>query len=422
VSEQIRNSALRRVVVTGLGAVSPLGVGVDALWGGLCAGRSGIRTITQFDTAGFETTIAGEVPDFDPERFLEKKEARKADRFVQFAVAASRMAIDDSGIAITPELADDFGCVIGAGIGGMATIEEFHTVLMAKGPRRVSPFSIPKIIINIAPGYVSMTFGLKGPNESVVTACATGNNCIGSAARWIQLGQATAMLGGGSEATITPMGISGFNALKALSTHNGEPAKASRPFDALRDGFVMGEGAGVIVLEELNHALARGAKIYAEFSGYGATADAFHLTAPSPDGDGAVRCMRRAIRDAGMEPAQIDYINAHGTSTKFNDAIETKAIKTVFGERAYRLPVSSTKSMTGHLLGAAGGVEAIVSVLTIEHGVIPPTINLEHPDPECDLDYVPNVARRAEVRAVLSNTFGFGGANASLVFKKYDGT
>ncbi len=419
-SEQARNCALRRVVVTGVGAVSPFGEGAGVLWEALCAGRSGIGPITRFDTTGYETTIAGEVPGFDPERYLDKKEARKADRFVQFAVAASRMAIDDSGIVITPQLGEDFGCIIGAGIGGMSTIEEFHTVLMTKGPKRVSPFSIPKIIINIAPGYVSMQFGLKGPNESVVTACATGNHCIGSAARWIQLGQATAMLAGGSEATITPMGISGFNALKALSTRNEEPTKASRPFDRQRDGFVMGEGAGVIVLEELGHALARGSRIYAEFGGYGSTGDAFHMTAPSPDGEGAARCMRQAIRAAGLAPAQIDYINAHGTSTKFNDSIETKAIKTVFGEHAWRVPVSSTKSMTGHLLGAAGGIEAIASVLAIEHGIIPPTINLEHPDPECDLDYVPNTARRAAVRNVLSNTFGFGGANASVVFKKFE--
>jgi 3-oxoacyl-[acyl-carrier-protein] synthase II len=420
VSEQFCRGALRRVVVTGVGAVSPFGEGAETLWEALCAGRSGIGSITQFDTTGYETTIAGEVRGFDPERYLERKEARKADRFVQFAVAAGRMALDDSGLVVTPALADDFGCVIGAGIGGMTTIEEFHTVLMTKGPKRVSPFSIPKIIINIAPGYVAMTFGLKGPNESVVTACATGNNCIGSAARWIQMGQATAMLAGGSEATITPMGVSGFNALKALSTHNDEPQKASRPFDAQRDGFVMGEGSGLIVLEDLEHALARGARIYAEYGGYGATADAYHLTAPAPDGDGAVRCMRRAIRDAGLEPGQIDYINAHGTSTKFNDAIETMAIKAVFGEYAYRVPVSSTKSMTGHLLGAAGGIEAIASVLAIDRGVIPPTINLEHPDPECDLDYVPNTARRVPVRTVLSNTFGFGGANAAVVFKKYE--
>jgi 3-oxoacyl-[acyl-carrier-protein] synthase II len=329
------------------------------------------------------------------------------------------MALDDAGLAVTPALADGFGCVIGAGIGGMTTIEEFHTTLMTKGPHRVSPFSIPKLIINMAPGYVAMVLGLKGPNESVVTACATGNHSIGSAARWIQLGHAQAMLAGGVEAAVTPMGISGFNALKGLSTRNGEPERASRPFDDGRDGFVMGEGAGIIVLEELGHALARGARIYAEFAGYGATADAYHLTAPSPDGEGAVRCMRMAIRDAGLEPAQIGYINAHGTSTKYNDAIETKAIKSVFGEQAYRVPVSSTKSMTGHLLGAAGGIESIVAALVIDRGVIPPTINLEHPDTECDLDYVPNVARRAEVRAVLSNTFGFGGTNACLVFKKF---
>jgi 3-oxoacyl-[acyl-carrier-protein] synthase II len=419
VSEASRQIGLRRVVVTGLGAVTPLGIGVETLWSGLSAGRSGIGPITRFDTTGFETTIAGEVRGFNPEDYLEKKEARKADRFVQFAVAASSMALKDSGLAVTPEIADDFGCVIGAGIGGMATIEEFHTTLMTRGPKRVSPFSIPKLIINIAPGYVSMVFGLKGPNESVVTACATGNHSIGSAARWIQLGQATAMVAGGAEAAVTPMGVSGFNALKALSTHNAEPEKASRPFDDQRDGFVMGEGAGILVLEELGHARARGARIYAEFAGYGATADAYHMTAPAPDGDGAARCMRRAVRAAGLELGDISYINAHGTSTKYNDAIETKAIKAVFGERAHRVPVSSTKSMTGHLLGAAGGVESIVAVLAIDRGLIPPTINLEHPDPECDLDYVPNVARRAEVDAVLSNSFGFGGANACLVFKKY---
>ncbi len=419
-SQPAQSRSLRRVVVTGLGAVSPLGVGVEELWEGLTAGRSGIGPITHFDTTGFETTIAGEVRGFEPERYLEKKEARKADRFVQFAVAASRMAIEDAGIEVTPAIADDFGCVIGAGIGGMATIEEFHTTLMTRGPKRVSPFSIPKLIINIAPGYVSMVLGLKGPNESVVTACATGNHSIGSAARWIQLGHARAMLAGGSEAAVTPMGISGFNALKALSTHNAEPQKASRPFDAERDGFVMGEGAGVIVLEDLEHALARGARIYAEFGGYGATADAYHLTAPSPEGEGAVRCMRRAVWDAGLQPEDIGYVNAHGTSTKYNDAIETKAIKALFGDHARSLPVSSTKSMTGHLLGAAGGVESIVSVLAIDRGMLPPTINLEHPDPECDLDYVPNVARAARVDAALSNTFGFGGANACLVFKRFD--
>jgi 3-oxoacyl-[acyl-carrier-protein] synthase II len=419
VSETTRQVNLRRVVVTGLGAVSPFGEGAETLWSALCSGRSGVGPIKQFDTTGYETTIAAEVPDFNPEKYLEKKEARKADRFVQFAVAASRMALDDAAIAVTPALAEDFGCVIGAGIGGMRTIEEFHTTLMTKGPRRVSPFSIPKLIINIAPGYVAMVFGLKGPNESVVTACATGNHSIGSAARWIQLGQARAMLAGGAEAAITQMGVSGFNALNALSTHNAEPTKASRPFDLERDGFVMGEGAGIIVLEELEHALARGARIYAEFGGYGATGDAYHMTAPSPDGDGAVRCMRRAVADAGLRLEDIDYINAHGTSTKFNDAIETKAIKTVFGERAYRIPVSSTKSMTGHLLGAAGGMESIVSVLAIDRGIVPPTINLEHPDPECDLDYVPNAARRLNVTSVLSNSFGFGGANACLVFKKF---
>jgi 3-oxoacyl-[acyl-carrier-protein] synthase II len=411
---------LRRVVITGLGAVSPFGEGAEVMWSALCEGRSGIKTITCFDTTGYETHIAGEVVGFDPEKYLDKKEARKADRFAQFAVAASRMALADSGLVVTPELADDFGCVIGAGIGGMHTIEEFHTVLMTKGPKRVSPFSIPKLIINIAPGYVSITLGLKGPNESIVTACASGNNSIGAAARWIQLGEATAMLAGGTEAAITPMGVSGFNALKALSTLNDQPTKASRPFDNERDGFVMGEGAGIIVLEELEHARARGARIYAEFAGYGATADAYHLTAPSADGDGATRCMRRALRAAGVGLDEVSYINAHGTSTKFNDMTETKAIKNVFGELAYRIPVSSTKSMTGHQLGAAGGIESIVSVLAIDRGIIPPTTNLDHPDPECDLDYVPNTARKADVRTVLSNSFGFGGDNACLVFKRFE--
>ncbi len=412
--------ALRRVVVTGLGAVSPFGEGVELLWSSLCEGQSGIGPITQFDTTGFDTTIAGEFRDFSPEKYFDRKEVRRTDRFVQLAVAASQQALDDSGLKVGPELADLFGVVIGCGMGGLGTIEDFHSVLMQRGPRKVSPYSLPKLLANMAPGYVSMRFGLKGPNECVVTACASGNNSLASAARYIQLGEAVAMLGGGTEATITPMGISGFNALKALSTRNSEPTKASRPFDLQRNGFVMGEGAGVLVLEDAEHAVKRGARVYAELAGSGANADAYHMTAPSPDGQGARQCMQLALRAAGMTPEGVDYINAHGTSTPFNDLAETKAIKAVFGSHASHVPISSTKGMTGHLLGAAGGIEAIVSVLAIARGVIPPTINLEHPDPECDLDYVPNQARKAEVRTALTNAFGFGGVNACLIFKRFE--
>lgn len=411
--------ALRRVVVTGLGGLSPVGIGVEAMWSALCRGDSGIGPVSCFDTAGFETTIAGEVPDFSAEEYMDRKEARKTDRFIQFALAASQMALEDSGLEVTPDLAEEFGVVIGSGIGGLSTIEQFHRTLMERGPKRVSPFFMPKLLVNMAAGNVSMRFGLKGPNECVVTACATGNHSLASASRMIQLGEAKAMLAGGTEAAITPMGISGFNALKALSTRNDEPQRASRPFDLHRDGFVIGEGAGVLVLEEAEHALARGARIYAEFSGYGATGDAYHVTAPSPEGEGAGRCIRRALRSAGLAPEEISYINAHGTSTKYNDLTETQAIKRVFGDAALRIPVSSTKSMTGHLLGAASGIEAIVSVLAIDRNTIPPTINLDHPDPECDLDYVPGEERQADVKTVLSNSFGFGGVNASVVFSEF---
>jgi 3-oxoacyl-[acyl-carrier-protein] synthase II len=409
----------KRVVVTGLGAVTPYGEGVDLFWSSLLEGRSAIGPITLFDATAFDTKIAGEVRGFDPEKYLEKKEVRKVDRFIQLALAASRMALDDSGIEVTPELADDFGCIIGAGLGGLSTIEEFHTILITKGPGRVSPFFIPKLIANMAPGYISMSFGLKGPNESIVTACATGNHSIGNAFRTLQRGDAKAMLCGGTESTITPMGVSGFNALRALSTRNDEPLRASRPFDLNRDGFVIGEGAGIIVLEEKEFAERRGARIYAEIVGYGLTGDAYHITAPAPDGDGAARCMAMALRDAGIVPGDVDYVNAHGTSTPMNDLMETLAIKRVFGEHAYRVPVSSIKSMIGHLLGAAGGVEAIACVKAIETGWIPPTINYETPDPQCDLDYVPNTARKVDVGVTLSNSFGFGGTNAALVFRRY---
>jgi 3-oxoacyl-[acyl-carrier-protein] synthase II len=410
---------LKRVVVTGMGALTPFGEGVDLFWESLCAGRSAVGPITHFDTTEFETKIAAEVRDFDPGKYLSHKEARKVDPFAQYALAASSMALEDSGLIIEGEMAERVGVIIGAGLGGLTTIEEFYDVLRAKGPRRVSPFYIPKLIANMAPGYISMFFGLKGPNECVVTACASGTHSIGNAFRTIQRGDALAMLCGGAEATITPMGVSGFTAMRALSTRNEEPEKASRPFEFNRDGFVIGEGAGILILEDLQNALDRDARIYAEVTGFGMTADAYHITAPSPDGDGAARCMKMAIDDAGMDPGEVAYVNAHGTSTKYNDLMETLAIKTVFGEKAHQIPVSSIKSMIGHLLGAAGAVEAISTIKTIETDRIPPTINYEVPDPECDLDYVPNEARDTVVDAALSNNFGFGGTNASLLLKKF---
>ncbi len=410
----------RRVVVTGSGMVSPLGTGVEKSWQALIQGKSGISKITKFDATGFETTIAGEVKDFVPENFIDKKEMKRMDIFIQYAIAASAMAMEDSGLKIVPGKADRVGVVVGAGLGGLTTIEFFHKVLLEKGPGRISPFFIPMLIVNEAPGQISMRFGAKGPNTSAVTACATGNHNIGDAWRIIQRGDADAIITGGVEATVTPLAVSGFNAMKAISTRNNEPEKASRPFDKDRDGFVIGEGAGILILEELTQALDRGAKIYAEIVGYGLNGDAYHITAPAPDGDGAARCMAMALKTGNIAPEEVDYINAHGTSTPINDPIETKAIKAVFGEHARKLAISSTKSMTGHLLGGAGGVEAIFTILTLSRGVIPPTINYETPDPECDLDYVPNQARKADVRVALTNSFGFGGTNAVLVFKKFE--
>ncbi|MDO8547246.1 MAG: beta-ketoacyl-ACP synthase II [Nitrospirales bacterium] len=408
----------RRVVVTGLGLITPLGIGVEKTWSALCAGKSGVRRITKFDPSHHACQIAGEVTDFNPADYIEKKDIKKMDTFIHFAVGASQMAVDDSGLKVTEENADRVGVYIGSGIGGLPAIEAYHKVLLDKGPDRVSPFFIPMVIINLASGQVSMRIGARGPNSCAVTACATGNHCIGDAFRIIQHGEADAMVAGGTEAAITPLCVAGFASAKALSTRNDDPERASRPFDKERDGFVLGEGAGVLVLEELESARRRGARIYAEILGYGMTADAHHITAPPEDGAGAVRCMRLALKDAGLTPDAIGYVNAHATST-MADRIETNAIKQVFGEHARGLAVSSTKSMTGHLLGAAGGVEAIFSILAIQRGVLPPTINQDVPDPECDLDCVPNIARPAEVHTVLSNSFGFGGVNACLIFSRY---
>lgn len=410
----------RRVGVTGLGLVTPLGIGVEKTWQALCAGQSGVGRITRFDTSDFPVQIAAEVKDFDPAAYIEKKEVKKMDTFIHYAIAASLMSMEDSGYKISPDNADRVGVYVGSGIGGLQAIEEWHQILMDKGPRRITPFFIPMTIINLASGQIAIRIGARGPNSCAVTACATGNNCIGDAFRIIQRGDADVMIAGGSEAAITPLSVAGFAASRALSTRNDAPQQASRPFDRERDGFVLGEGAGVLWLEEIESARRRGAKVYAEIVGYGMTADAYHITSPPDDGSGAARCMHLTLADAGLSPSQVDYVNAHATST-FADKIETLAIKKVFGEHARKLAVSSTKSMTGHLLGAAGGIEAVFSVLAIDRGVIPPTINYENPDPECDLDYVPNKARKANVKTVLSNSFGFGGTNACLIFKKYEG-
>jgi 3-oxoacyl-[acyl-carrier-protein] synthase II len=407
----------RRVVVTGLGLITPLGTGVDKTWSGLCAGKSGIRRITKFDPSDHACQIAGEVTDFNPADYIDKKDIKKMDTFIHYAVGASQMAVDDAGLKVTEENADRIGVYIGSGIGGLPAIEAYHKILLEKGPDRVSPFFIPMVIINLASGQVSMRIGARGPNSCAVTACATGNHCIGDAFRIIQHGEADAMVAGGAEAAITPLGVAGFAAARALSTRNDDPERASRPFDKERDGFVLGEGAGVLVLEELESARRRGARIYAEILGYSMTADAYHITAPPEDARGAVRCMRLALQDSGLSPDAIDYVNAHATST-MADRIETVALKQVFGDHARHVAISSTKSMTGHLLGAAGGIEAVFSILAIHRGVVPPTINQVVPDPDCDLDYVPNVARRADVRAVLSNSFGFGGVNACLIFSR----
>lgn len=411
----------RRVVVTGLGIITPLGIGVEKTWEAALAGRSGICPITQFDASSMPVRIAGEVKGFDPAPYIEAKEIKKMDRFIHFAVAASTMAVEDSGLKITEENAERVGVIIGAGMGGLPAIEHYHKAFLEKGYRRISPFFIPMLIINLASGNVSIKFGAKGPNSAAVTACATGSHSIGDAFRIIQRGDADAMFAGGTESVITPLGIGGFAVMKALSTRNDEPERASRPFDTDRDGFVMGEGAGVIIIESLESALERNAKIYCEILGYGMSSDAYHMTTPAPEGEGAARCMKAALKDAGVEPEKVDYINAHGTSTKYGDELETAAIKSVFGGHAYELCISSTKSMTGHLLGAAGGVEAIFSILSIQRGIAPPTTNLENPDPECDLDYVPNSARKKNVDYALSNSFGFGGTNACLVFGKYRG-
>jgi len=409
---------MRRVVITGVGMVSPLGSGIEKSWKAAREGISGIREITRFDISGFPVRIAGEVPDFDPSGFIDKKELKKMDLFIQYAVVASLMAYTDSGFTVTDENAERVGVYIGAGIGGLGAIEHWHTVLKEKGPDRVTPFFIPMVIINLASGQVSIKIGAKGPNSCAVTACATGTHSIGDAYRLIKSDEADVMIAGGTESTVTPLCVAGFNAMKALSTRNDDPKGASRPFDKDRDGFVVGEGAGVVVLEEMESAKKRGAKIYAEVVGYGMNSDAYHMTTPSPEGAGAARCMNLALKSSGLNPEDIGYINAHGTSTYYNDLYETMAIKTVFGEHAKKLAVSSTKGMTGHLLGAAGGIEAVFSAMAIHDGVLPPTVNYNTPDPECDLDYVPNTAREVKVKAAMSNSFGFGGTNGVLIFKR----
>jgi 3-oxoacyl-[acyl-carrier-protein] synthase II len=409
----------RRVAVTGVGLVSPVGVGTAENWNALLAGKSGIGPITRFDTAEYPCRIAGEVKGFDPLDYVDKKEVKKSDTFIHYALAASRFALEDSGLKIDEGNEDRVGVVIGSGIGGLPLIEATHKVLLEKGPSRVSPFFIPGQIVNLAAGQVSIHYGAKGPNTSPATACTTGLHAIGDAFRFIQAGEADAMIAGGTEAVITPLAVAGFCAMRALTTRNDEPEKASRPWDAQRDGFVMGEGCGIVVLEELEGARRRGATIYAEIVGYGMSADAYHISAPHPEGDGAVRVMRIALRDAGIEPEQIGYINAHGTSTPLGDLSEVRAIKKVFGDHAYKLAVSSTKSCTGHLLGAAGGLETGILALAVRHQILPPTINLDEPGEGCDLDFVPHTARPVELEYAASNSFGFGGTNASIILKRY---
>uniref|UniRef100_A0A7V5XI23 3-oxoacyl-[acyl-carrier-protein] synthase 2 n=1 Tax=Thermodesulfobacterium geofontis TaxID=1295609 RepID=A0A7V5XI23_9BACT len=409
----------RRVVVTGLGAVTPLGIGVEETWKNIKAGKSGIGKITKFDASSFPSQIAGEVKNFKPEEFMPAKLVSRIDTFIQYAIAGTRMALEDARLPLE-DLGDEVGVIIGVGMGGVGLIEYYTRILDEKGYRRISPFFIPMIIPNMAAGQVAILFGAKGPNSAVCTACAAGNHAIGEAFRIIREGKAKVMICGGTESVITPLCVAGFSVMRALSTRNEEPEKASRPFDAQRDGFVIAEGCGILILEDLENAQKRGAKIYAELIGYGFNSDAYHMTAPPPNGEGAAKCMELALQDAGIEPSQVDYINAHGTSTPLNDVAETKAVKSVFKEHAYKLMISSTKSMTGHLLGAAGGLEALITVLALYEGIVPPTINLENPDPECDLDYVPNYARHADIKIALSNAFGFGGNNACLVFKKWE--
>jgi 3-oxoacyl-[acyl-carrier-protein] synthase II len=409
---------MRRVVVTGVGVVSPLGTGNRLNWDALIAGRSGIDHITRFDTTDFPVRIAGEVKDFVAEEFIEKKEIKKMDLFIQYALAATHFAMEDSGFKVNDENAERVGVLVGAGLGGLPSIERYHTALLEGGYKKISPFFIPMLIINLAPGHISMRYGAKGPNISSVSACATSTHSIGDAYHIIRRGDADAMIAGGTESTITPLGIGGFAVMRALSDKNDDPQSASRPFEKNRDGFVMGEGAGIVILEEYESAKKRGARIYAEVAGYGLTGDAYHLTAPAPGGEGAARCMRMALVNAGLNPEDVNYINAHGTSTPMNDLYETMAIKTTFGDHAKKLMVSSTKSMTGHALGAAGGLEAVYTLMAMDKGVVPPTINYQEPDPECDLDYVPNTARDAVITSALSNNFGFGGTNATLLFRK----
>lgn len=409
---------MRRVVVTGVGVVSPLGTGNEANWDALVHGRSGIGPITRFDASDLSVRIAGEVKDFNPETFIDKKEIKKMDLFIQYSLAAAHFAMEDSGLVIDESNAERVGVLVGAGLGGLPTIEKYHSAMLEGGYRKISPFFIPMLIINLAPGHISIKYGAKGPNVSSVSACATGTHSIGDAYHMIKRGDADAMIAGGTESTVTPLGIGGFAVMKALSDRNDDPTGASRPFEKNRDGFVMGEGAGILILEEYESARKRGARIYAEVVGYGMSGDAYHLTTPAPGGEGAARCIKMALNGAGVNPEQVDYINAHGTSTPYNDLYETMAIKSVFGDHAYKLAVSSTKSMTGHLLGAAGGIEAVYSVMSLAKGVLPPTINYQEPDPECDLDYVPNTARDRQITYAMSNNFGFGGTNASLLFKK----
>ena len=410
----------RRVVITGMGLVTPLGTGLDNVWDQILQGKSGIAPITRFDVSRHETKIAGEVKNFNPEDYVSHKDVKKMDLFIHYALAAAQVAINDAKLDMTKEQSDRVGVVVGTGLGGLPTIEKYHQVLMERGPDRITPFFIPMLIANLAPGHIAMQHGMKGPNLCIVTACATGSHCIGDGCRIIQYGDAEVIVAGGTEANLTPLTVGGFNAMKALSTRNDEPEKASRPFEKNRDGFIVAEGSGIVVLEELEHARARGARIYAEVIGYGYNADAHHITAPAPDGEGFVRCIRMALKDANLAADEVDYINAHGTSTQLNDYTETLAIKEVFGDRAKKIPVSSTKSMTGHLLGAAGAIEAIFSVLSLRDQICPPTINYDEPDPECDLDYVPNVARKHAMNVALSNSFGFGGTNATLLFRSLE--
>lgn len=410
----------RRVVITGIGLVTPVGLTTAANWETILAGKSGIGPITRFDASGFNTRIAGEIKDFDPSQFVDKKEIKKMDRFIQYAIAATTEALNESGLKITPENAERIGVIVGSGMGGIETIVNTDSTCREQGPNRVSPFFIPSCVINLAPGQISIRTGAKGPNFSPVSACATGTHAIGEAFHIIKRGEADAIIAGGAESTVIPVAIAGFGNMKALSTRNDDPEKASRPFDSERNGFIMGEGAGILILEELEHAQRRGTKIYAELIGFGMNSDAYHITSPAPDGSGAARCMELAIASAGIKKEEVHYINAHGTSTLVNDAMETKAIKMAFGEHARKVLISSTKSMTGHLLGAAGAVETAYTALALYHQIIPPTINLENPDPECDLDYVPNKARKAEIKVGISNSFGFGSTNACVALKKFD--